>query len=172
MIKLKKSLTTSGILVTALVLALLLYVASKVLANGKKNPQANLDPLQIQEIILSELQQSGYVYPYSQYWVYVSKMETAGWTSDLFKTRLNLWGMRTPQTRFTTATNKGSRDIWANYESVRSAAKDIVLYMDALNYPKRVGSLQELIQIMKEKGYYGDEDFGSYYTKVVSWINK
>lgn len=172
MIKLKKSLTTWGTLGIVSALGLLLYVASKVLANGKTNPQANLDPLQIQEIILSELQQSGYVYPYSQYWVYVSKMETAGWTSNLFKTNLNLWGMKAPQTRATTALNKGSHDTWAKYSTIRSAAKDIVLYMDALNYPKKISSLQGLIQLMGEKGYYGSESWSDYYGKVISWIDK
>jgi hypothetical protein len=172
MIKLKKSLTTWGTLVTVSVLALLLYVASKAFSNGKQSPQASLHPDQIQQIILDTVQAGGYGHSVAQYLTYVSKMETAKWSSNVFRTRVNLWGMKTPQQRETTAINKGTSDTWAKYDTVRDSAKDIVLYMNEFNYPKSVGSLEDLIMVMKSKDYFAGESFESYFDKVVNWIER
>jgi len=172
MIKSKKSLTTWVTLATVSVLGLLLFVVSRVSASGRTNPQSQLSPDQISQVILDTVQAGGYGNSIAQYLVYVSKMETAKWSSRLFRTNLNLWGMKTPQTRDTTALNKGSSDTWAKYDTVRNAARDIVLYLDEFNYPKQVNSLEDFVTIMKSKGYFGNESFESYFNKVVNWIER
>lgn len=172
MSKSKKSLGYWVTLVLLLLGSLGVYALSRRTKNGANQTAPFNNPNEVTQLILNAVQNSGYSYRIAQYWVYVSKMETAKWTSNLFLKNHNLWGMKTPQKRQTTATNKGMPDTWAKYANVAESAKDIVYYMIEFNYPTSVDSLEDFISIMQSKGYFGNESFESYYNKVLAWIER
>ena len=71
-----------------------------------------------------------------------------------------------PKSRQTTAKQsyQSSRQ-WAYYSDLEAAAKDIILYMDALRYPVSAPSLFAWVQIMKQKKYF-EEPFDLYYSRL------
>jgi hypothetical protein len=125
-------------------------------------------------------------------WLAVSKMETAGWNSKLFTNSLNLWGMKKPKVRPTTAQGKtfgitGRETIsklfpniteaaniatgqseWAKYDSIEDAVKDIILWMDYTKFPKGPLSLRNHIEEMKKRSYF-QEDVDYYLKAVAAW---
>lgn len=134
-----------------------------------------------------------------KYWLAVAKMETAGFSSQLYINANNPWGMKMPKQRKTTATGKawgvsGRNDssIWeklfipgafietlvsqrsdfARYSTLSDGVKDIILYMDALGYPENSPDLLSFIQLMKSKGYFAGEDVETYYNKVKAWLKR
>lgn len=125
---------------------------------------------------------------YVDFWLAVSKMETDNFTSVLFREYLNPWGMKFPSERQTTALpgpfvqqdqtenfmqmfsigKVGKLPRWAKYKSLDDAAKDIVLWMQAVNFKTGIESLMEFVVEMGNHGYYGKESPESYYKKVVA----
>lgn len=112
-------------------------------------------------------------------WALVSKMETAVWTSSLFKNANNPWGMTFPTKRDTTAigvyvgsANSTTSLKFARYEDLFDGCKDIIDYMDYWEFPKGNLSLRAHIEAMGELGYFGEESVDSYYNKVVAWQNR
>lgn len=122
-------------------------------------------------------------------WLAVSKMETAGWSSNLFINGLNLWGMKQakkrPNTQISTLYGVPGRDTgmsvtgvisevtgkseWAKYKTVNDAVKDIILWMEYTKFPKEKLSLRDHVEAMKERGYFVGEDVKEYLGKVVAW---
>jgi hypothetical protein len=134
-------------------------------------------------------------YPYvKDNWLAVSKMETAAWTSNLFVNAFNLWGMKLPKKRITTAESqaygtagrnnlisytfaeaKVGKDAelnpsfgWAKYPSLTDAVQDIILWMDYTKFPKGRLSLQDHIAEMKKRGYF-EESTDYYLNAVKAW---
>lgn len=102
-------------------------------------------------------------------WLSVSKMETAGWKSNLFREALNLWGMMKARIRPTTATGiyLSGRE-WSRYTTVEDAVKDILLWMDYTNFPRKQMSIEQHIQAMKDRGYF-EEPIEQYLEAVKAW---
>jgi len=146
-------------------LPLLLVLFLFLIRRNRKKTEA-LTPAQNFRLILNKtLIQSKYA-NLARYWFWISAFETGNFTSNLFKSANNPWGMMMPKKRKTTASGQflSSRP-WARYNSLEDAAKDIILYMDEFNYPTFSPSFFAFVQTMKEKGYF-EEPFDVYYSRA------
>lgn len=136
---------------------------------AKANP-ANV-PTAISQSVNQALSQS----PYSNYipfWLAISKMETAAWTSRLFTQANNLWGMKLPRQRDTTANGVFGTGPFAKYMDVDDAAADIRLWMIARQFPTGITNLDDFVAEMGRKGYFGTESTESYLSKVKAWLKR
>jgi len=118
---------------------------------------------------LSKSKYSGYV----DYWLAVSKMETGGFTSQLYQTYNNPWGMKFPTIRPTSASGdvylQGSN--WAKYRNLYDASVDILKWMNNINFPEHITSLETFIGAMKSKHYF-EEPYSQYLNLVRAWITR
>jgi len=106
-------------------------------------------------------------------WLAVAKMETAGFTSELYRRAYNPWGMRQAKVRTHTQTwvISTANGIFAAYSTLDNAARDIIHYMDSVGFPESVDGLRTFIQILKAKGYFVEPaDF--YYDLVAKWRSR
>lgn len=65
-------------------------------------------------------------------------------------------------------TNNGE---FAKYDSLDSAARDIVLYMKARRYPTTEMELFDFVALMKGDGYFIEPKM-EYYKLVVAWLER
>lgn len=142
-----KSLLGSVILVLLLIGLPIVCVA--FLRKKTFSPEA-LDK-QIQETITL----AGYSPNVAKWFAAVSRHETAGYTSAVLQRDNNLFGMKFPTIRQTTADGKDSSG-YAHYKSTGDSASDLVLYLNARNYSRNYASVDALVQAMKDKGYFED----------------
>lgn len=105
----------------------------------------------------------------AKYAVAVSAFETADWTSEIYRKNHNLFGMRLPTIRKTTATGENLNH--ATYRNGISSAIDYVCYLRHFDYPKYFNDLYEFVLFMKSKGYF-EADFNAYYAGVQSKYRK
>ena len=98
------------------------------------------------------LKQSGYNRTTQDVFVAVSKCETGNYTSRIFKNNNNLFGMRLPTVRQTTAT--GANLGHAVYSNRIDSIYDIVLYLNAVKFPKHSKDYFQVISTMKSKRYF------------------
>lgn len=137
-------------------------------------------PPKLYEACQIEFIRSPYLRGTMQNWLAISKMETAGWTSGLFRNGNNPWGMGYALIRpkdqdgiIMAGKNDGSQSFnGAKYKDFRQAAHDIILWMDYNKFPKEVLTLAEHVHVMDEHGYFGLEPEFSYLNKVIAWLNK
>lgn len=93
-------------------------------------------------------------------WRAVAQFETGNYTSNLFHTAHNLFGMKHPQRRETRSTGRTGSG-FATFDSLTDSVDDLVLYMREFNYPLDFDSVEALVSFMKQKGYF--EEPLSYY---------
>lgn len=106
-------------------------------------------------------------------WLYVSRMETNGFTSSLYQNANNPWGMMFPKKRKTTANEEylsNNKFDWAKYANIKDACRDIILWMDYTDFPKEALSIESHVAEMGKRGYFGTESTDSYLSKVKRWI--
>ena len=93
------------------------------------------------------------------------------WTSNIFKTLNNGFGMLHPRQRKTTSIGPGSKQpgsegggSYATYNSFSDSAKDLLLYFDArkVNWDE-IDNATEYVAWLKSKGYFGapEKDYRS-----------
>lgn len=154
-------------LLLGVVILVLLYLGlrkASASSPGKvisSNPEAK----KVQSEIVSILTAAGYSSRMAQNWVRVSAFETGYWTSNLYRTKNNLFGMKQPEIRDTTSAGTPGVDTWAVFPSQAESVRDLVLYLKARNYPNDFPSLESQIAFMKEKSYF-EEPFEYYYNGV------
>lgn len=113
----------------------------------------------------------------TEYWKAISKMETAGYTSRICLDLRNMFGMKHPRERTTTSTKGFSYDSnpgvwWATYPTYQESVQDIVYWLRARKSPEKFNTLYDCISFMGSKGYFGEESVGSYFGKVMAWVNR
>jgi uncharacterized FlgJ-related protein len=119
---------------------------------------------QFKELLVSDY---GFPETFAEIVVSQSAHETAGWSSAVYRSNKNGFGMRFPRIRKTTAI--GEKGGYANYESVADSFKDIVLYLEYSRVPKAVqDSVSSYTQFLKMRKYYEDE-FSNYADGVAAW---
>lgn len=145
---------------TVLVLAsgVVLY---SLLFRGTKNPQ---------RAIKRTFKANGLSPSQARIWEAVSRLETANYSSNLFRAQNNLWGMKQPLTRATTSTGAGPTG-FATYRNLDESADDLILYMEEFNYPKNETSLFATIATMKKNGYF-EISLTDYYERVLPIFKK
>lgn len=121
-------------------------------------------------VIRSTFRKAGISERTINYWLAVSKHETAGFTSRVFQEANNLFGMKLPRgkTTATGALDYGERQ--AIFPSIKASAQDQLLYMfERFKYPKDFASLLDLVTYMKERGYFEDS-LNNYYQGTRKWL--
>jgi hypothetical protein len=165
---------------------LLVFLIGKLMRGSSTGRVANVpDPIQT---AFNKVFDSSSYSSIKDNWLAVSKMETAGWTSKLFNNGFNLWGMKQPKVRPTTAEGKtfgttGRASVaaligeaakllpqseWAKYSDLDDAVKDIILWMDYTKFPRVPLSLSAHIEEMKKRKYF-EESFDYYFKAVKAW---
>lgn len=108
-------------------------------------------------------------------WAAISKMETANFTSKVFRAALNPWGMKVakirPNHQDGAYVGDGSTN-WARYNSIDRAMLDIIDWCNYTKFPKGELSLEKHVAEMGARGYYGTESYQSYLSKVRAWLKK
>ena len=108
-------------------------------------------------------------------WAALAKMETAGFSSNIYKRYNNPWGMRRSVQRKNKQSGsvQTSNGVFATYNSLQDAADDILLWMTAQNFPvdsdTETPSLSTFVANVGARGYYGSEPTNSYLQKVIAW---
>lgn len=85
----------------------------------------------------------------------VSRHETGNYTSHVFRTLNNMFGMRFPNVRKTTALYESDSN-YSVYASPSDSVNDMVLYLNAREFPFDVSNARDLVETMKRKGYFED----------------
>jgi hypothetical protein len=142
-----KSLLGSGILVLLLIGSLTAFVIFR--------RKTSSSPEVLDRLIQEEIARSGYSPDVAKWFAAVSRHETAGYTSNVFNRDNNLFGMKFPEIRQTTAIGKDSSG-YAVFNSPTDSVRDLVMYLNARNYARSYDSVDSLIQAMKSKGYFED----------------
>lgn len=151
----KKSLFGLPISVLFLLgLAIALGVFQKTLAKMFAKPQAN------DKLIREQLEAAGYGVTQARGWAIVSRVETGDYSSNLYKTYNNLFGMKQPEVRETTSTGP-SPSGFASFNTREASIQDLIMYMEYFSYPKDFATLSAQIKYMKTKGYF-EEDMNTY----------
>ena len=118
---------------------------------------------QIYDIMLLE----GMTDQQAQYALAQSAFETGNWTSKIFIENHNLFGMKFPKIRETTAI--GEKYGHAVYNSVQDSVRDYILYLKYFDYPEQYNSAKEFVNLLKEKGYF-ESDLQSYIEGVQHYL--
>lgn len=101
--------------------------------------------------------------------VSVAMHETGNFTSNLYKSNNNYFGMKHPQRRQTTS--KGERNGYAFYENYEASIEDFELWFNFHGTSvEEFEAPEELTNFMKEKGYFTDT-LENYQTAVVKHFN-
>lgn len=122
--------------------------------------------------IIRNLTNAGYSERMARMIYAVAQHESGNFTSRLFKSGRNMFGMKMPIVRPTTASFSvpASEGLFAGYRSVNSGAKDFVLYLNYSRYPKDFVSVDELVNFMKSKKYF-EADVTLYSNAVKRWYD-
>jgi len=124
--------------------------------------------------------QKGYGSGMAANWKAIAKMETAGFTSSLYRNANNPWGMQVAKVRPNSQAGKyvgsaggGATSFnFARYDSLGFAVADIILWMEYTGFPKGDLSLEKHVAEMDARGYFGDESYDSYLSKVRAWLKR
>ncbi len=82
-----------------------------------------------------------------------SAHETANFTSSIFKSNNNLFGMKHAGQRL----SLGEKNGYANYSDIQSSVKDYAIYYVGHGYLKRYLSIDIFVQALKNKRYFEAE---------------
>jgi hypothetical protein len=107
--------------------------------------------------------ENGFTEQLSRYLTAQAAHETANFTSQIFVTNNNLFGMKLPKVRKTTAT--GEKYGHATFDSLTDSIKDMKLYLKAHKLYYDYNSIEQYIKAIFEHGYF--EALKSEYVKGV-----
>ena len=157
---------------------LFLFVIGSLIMQAMKKSMGMTKPTNLppdfDQAMQSAFAGSGYPTSTQYNWDAVAKMETGGFTSKLYATYNNPWGMRDGSGRAnhqadTVQTNNGT---FATYDTLQDAAEDIIDWMNAAHFSKASMSLGDFVIEMGNHGYYGSQSAASYLKLVNEWFSK
>ena len=96
-----------------------------------------------------------------------SKVESANYTSDLFKRANNAFGMKNANFRSQLGKSVPGTD-YRYYNSLEDSIKDFVLYLDYVNFPI-VSDVNSYVRNLKERNYF-ESDQTDYINALKSWL--
>lgn len=117
--------------------------------------RVNTSAMEYDLLIQKILTDNGYSPNMARMIAAVSRHETGNYSSSVFKTLNNMFGMRFPRERQTTALYE-SDSKYSVYTDAADSVRDMVLYLNARRYPFNFNSVRDLVETMKEKGYFED----------------
>ena len=118
------------------------------------------------EYLIQYLSDAGFDPSLAKMIVAQSRHETGNYSSNLFKTYNNPWGMMHPLKR-QTASAGANPSGFATYENLDDAARDYVYYLQALGYNNSYLDVRSFVSELKKKGYFED-NLTSYMSSVNS----
>jgi len=104
-----------------------------------------------------------------------AKLESGNFTSRVFKTDKNYFGMKLPVKRPTVAAGPGlmspEGNNYAHYNSESDSVTDLLLWMEYTKFPTSVNDSQEYTRELKSRNYFGVSE--TVYIKNINyWLNK
>ena len=119
---------------------------------------------------------NGYDPAIADFWRAVARHETGRYTSRLFQSDNNAFGMKLPKKRPTTGFLSKRASAAANgfaaFENNQDSIHDLLYYMTEFRYPKKFkGRLADWVAFMKSVGYF-EEPFYDYYSGVKRQFDK
>jgi len=124
---------------------------------------------EISNLVFDVVTRAGYSENFGNIAVAVARHETGNYQSKIFKLNNNLFGMRFPVKRDTTA--KDEKFNYARYATIENSIEDYTLYLEYFNYPKTFDSVADYVDYAKEKGYFSDTK-AKYLSALQRWILK
>jgi hypothetical protein len=103
-----------------------------------------------------------------------SQLETANFTSNVYKSSNNLFGMKVPSKRpFLGVIGSGASDggNYAKYSSDVNSVRDYLEWLRYTNFPTRVDSAEHFVRAMKSRGYFTANE-SEYLKALNSWLKK
>ena len=124
---------------------------------------------QLQILLSRKLPEAGYSPKQARYWWAIAQYETGKFQNSLFNYANNPWSMRRPKIRKTTAVGQTQRGAWAIYRNIPEAVEDLILYLQARQYPRDFPDFATFVAFMKAKGYF-EEPFDFYYNGAKGYV--
>jgi len=115
-----------------------------------------------------KLKQLGFSPELSKMIIAQAAFETGNFTSNIYKKNNNLFGMKLPEKRVTTAT--GEKYGHAIYDTVFSSIQDYKYYYQEFGLPVGFNTIRDFVEELKEKGYFEAET--EHYIKGVEYYYK
>ena len=112
--------------------------------------------------LLRQLNSAGYGDLF-EYWRAVALFETGGFGSGLVRDTFNMWGMGVPTVRKSSrvtgfpdyiAKDAGNSRKFSVYSTMSDAVRDIVLYSNARQIPKKFDNYAQFVNWLKSKSYF------------------
>lgn len=102
----------------------------------------------------------------------VARHETGNYTSSVFKTLNNFFGMKAAKVRphHQDYVSKGSLN-YAGFHSPANSVRDFVMYLDYVGYPRNFDYVGDLVAKMKSHGYF-EADLNEYVNGVQKALPK
>lgn len=131
-----------------------------LLLKKKSRPTSKTD------VFYSALKGSGYE---SMRWLIIAqaKVESANFTSNLFITQNNAFGMKNAKIRDTTGFPVKGTD-FAFYDNLTDSIYDLILWFRSTNFPI-VSDVHTYVRKLKERGYF-EENQSDYINAMNSWL--
>lgn len=101
--------------------------------------------------------------------VAVSAFETGGFKSPLLRRNNNLFGMRFPRKRPTTAI--GENGNYSKYATFEDSVTDFYLWMDYTGFPEYSRTLKQFVKAMYDRSYF-EASFQQYYQGSLAWLKR
>lgn len=101
--------------------------------------------------------------------VAVSAFETGGFKSPLLRRNNNLFGMRFPRKRPTTAI--GENGNYSKYATFEDSVTDFYLWMDYTDFPRFTPTVKKFVKEMHDRNYF-EADLKQYNQGVEAWLNR
>lgn len=143
--------------IAALVLFLVVFVIALV-TGQRKNPK----------MVVTQSR-------YRDLWPFIlamAKHETANFTSNVYKTNNNAFGMNVPSKRpfigtKGTPTPEGAN--YAKYKTVADSFSDLLLYFEYTNFPDDVTTAEQFVNALQRRKYFTDSQ-SNYLQGLKSWL--
>lgn len=142
-------ITWHGLLIY-LLLVVLLFLHYQKLNRRKKMTIIN----DIGKDLYLRLIENGFNLNMSRFLTAQAAHETGNFTSTIFKNNHNLFGMKLPRVRQTTAI--GSSKGHAVYASIEDSIKDMALYLKSMGYLASYTTIAAYVKELKVKNYFED----------------
>ena len=107
---------------------------------------------------------------YRKWIIAQSKLETANWTSKLYKEQNNAFGMKCIVSRKTTSTGCGATG-FAIYRSVGDSLADYLYWLKLREMPTNINSAAGYFLALKDRGYF-QERYSDYLAAVLKYLNE
>lgn len=146
----KKSELLRGILITLAAVLSIFYTVSKIF-QGERKKKVTLSPYDGWAQVFKGTKYEALI----PYIIAQAKHETGNYTSNLYRTANNLFGMKIPYKR-PFVRNGETTSGYSAYSDPTQSAKDLKLWFDYTRFPTQVLNTKQYAEKLKLRNYYED----------------